>query len=91
VGTESLIQQRIALERSRLIAASMVVGGALLVIATGASIVLRSTAAVPQWFALVAWAAVVIAGIVRLVTVRRRRIAFEAEHGADAGIQRRLR
>lgn len=88
---KSLIQQRIALDRARIIALLMTFGGVLLLLASGASIAWSSTGiAFFQWWVLVGWCVFTAVGAVRLVRVRRRRSEFEAEHGRDAGKQRPL-
>ncbi len=87
--TKSLIQQRISLERARLVAVLTVVGGSLLVVASGVSVVWRSSSpSIWQWWPVIFWCAFVCVGVVRLVRVRRRRLAFESEHGRDAGKQK---
>lgn len=86
--TKSLIQQRIALDRARLIAIVMLCGGLLLMVGSGVQLIVGLTDSSFRWLPLIFWTAFVIVAIVRLRRVRRDRLLFESEHGADAGKQR---
>ena len=81
----SLIQQRMALDRQRLQARWMLLWGfALVYFGVTLYLVAFSWLPVPYFlFALV----VVTFGIIRVRAARRDRIAFETEHGPDAGRQ----
>ena len=81
----SLIRQRMSLDRQRLRARWMLLWGFALVY-FGVTLHLSAS----NWFAVpyLLFTLVVVAfGIIRVRTARRDRIAFEAEHGPDAGKQ----
>ncbi|MGQ2914551.1 hypothetical protein [Microbacterium aurantiacum] len=81
----SLIQQRMALDRQRLHARWMLLWGYALVYF---GVTLYWTGS--SWFTVLyfLFALVVVAfGIIRVRAARRDRIAFETEHGPDAGKQ----
>lgn len=83
-GSEpSLIQQRLALQRRRVFA---IVPLALWGFAFALAIFNLAMGS-PNWWILVAGAGFVIYGLVLLRRSRRDIQAFEAHHGADAGIQ----
>lgn len=79
----SLIQQRIRIDRGRVVGTVFTTAGALTAVLGLIAIPLGSgnyglIGAIPQ----------LGYGIFRLVDSRRERIAFEAAHGRDAGVQK---
>lgn len=81
----SLIQQRMALDRQRLHARWMLCWGYALVF-FGVTLYVSE----PSWFDVlyILFALVfVAAGVIWVLAARRDRIAFETEHGPDAGKQ----
>lgn len=85
----SLIQDRMAIDRLRLSGLWMLVVGGLLAIVGALS--LAGDSRPLRLYLIVVFTVLAIMGIVRLVRARRRRIAFEARHGADAGKQQPIR
>lgn len=78
----SLAQQRLAFERERFYGWVAVVLG---VISAATSVGLIWAGIGASWPALVIWAGWIAFGVYRIRRARRTRIAFEAEHGPDAG------
>jgi hypothetical protein len=85
---KSLIQQRIALDRARLVAVVMLCGGILLVVGSGVQLSVGLMDSSFRWLSPVFWAVFVIVAMVRLRRVRRDWLLLESEHGSDAGKQR---
>ncbi|MDH6182175.1 hypothetical protein M2152_002357 [Microbacteriaceae bacterium SG_E_30_P1] len=85
---DSLIQQRIAIDRMRIFGAVGTIAGAALLIGGLASAFSSET---PSWWLLPVPLFLLAAGVTRLVIARRTRIEFEAEHGRDAGRQEPVR
>ena len=83
----SHIQQRIALGRRRAIATAQIVFGSILV-ALWVALIAVGRGNIGSWFGLTAMALLALSGTFSLLKVRRDTRAFEAEHGADAGVQR---
>lgn len=85
---KSLIQQRFAINRQRIVAIVMIVLGAFEIL-FGLSQAFLLTPTRWEWafFGLIG-IGFVFAGVVNAQQSHRNRIAFEAEHGRDAGKQR---
>ncbi|WP_336641262.1 hypothetical protein [Microbacterium sp. USHLN272] len=83
----SLIQQRLALQRRRVLALVQTVIAAVLLTLW---IVVLSLDGVGdlRWLGAIAMLLFVLVGVFTLRNVRRDTRAFEAEHGTDAGVQK---
>jgi polyferredoxin len=82
----SLIQQRIAIDRQRTMGIVFTAFGAAMVVLQVLSLLTRgfSLITLPT---LLLWSAACGIGVYRLIRAKRSRLAFEAEHGPDAGKQ----
>ena len=82
----SLIQQRIALDRNRVVSILFVALGGLGLL-FGVFLILMDPSRWTTWAMLVPWLIFASTGVVRLVQYRTALRAFESEHGVDAGKQ----
>lgn len=82
----SLIQQRHALNRQRLISMWLAIVGTVMAIGD-VSLLMSDPTAVWKWILLVVWLGWVAVGIGQFVRYRAAVRAFELEHGVDAGRQ----
>ena len=83
-GMRSLTQERIAIDRERVIG-QIITGVCLAAIALGLVLVVGGRAEIMPGLGFVMLLPI---GVVRLVRSRIRRLKFEATHGPDAGRQR---
>jgi hypothetical protein len=86
----SLIQQRHAIDRKRVIGIAVTAIGGLGVLAGTFTLMGFPFRPINVWL-LVIWVVYLATGIQSLIVARRRRIAFEAENGVDAGKQDPIR
>jgi hypothetical protein len=86
----SLIQQRIAIDRTRVLGIVITaIGGGVLII--GALVLTSSLVSPGTITAIVVWVAFMGRGITFLVKARRLRLEFEESNGSDAGKQAPIR
>lgn len=81
----SLIQQRMSIDRQRIWGLWLLVDGALMA-AGGIGLVITQRSWSGALY-IVLFTVVAVRGAIRLVSARRRRLAFESEHGNAAGKQ----
>ncbi|GLK18131.1 hypothetical protein [Herbiconiux flava] len=84
----SVIQQRISIDRQRVVGIVLLCLG---VLGTGLGVWSSIARGPGVPISAVVFAAWVVAGVVALTRSRRRRIALEREHGPGAGVQRPVR
>ncbi|NQX34287.1 hypothetical protein [Herbiconiux sp. VKM Ac-2851] len=84
----SVIQQRISIDRQRVVGIVLLCLG---VLGTGLGVWSSIAGGPGVPISAVVSAAWVVAGVVALTRSRRRRIALEQEHGAGAGVQKPVR
>ncbi|GAB2452563.1 hypothetical protein HD599_002634 [Conyzicola lurida] len=84
------IQQRIAIDRARTLALWMLGVGGIATVLTALQAALSPPDPL-RWAMCALWVVLGVLGVIRLLAARRRRVAFEAEHGRDAGRQEPIR
>lgn len=82
----SLIQQRIAIDRERVIGTVYTALGSLM-LSLGLVMAIIEPSQWSRWAFMVVWAGFAAVGVRKLAAARRTRRAFESEHGVDAGKQ----
>ncbi|WP_203138146.1 hypothetical protein [Microbacterium sp. JZ31] len=84
---ESLIQQRIAVERER-ISALVLLASAVPLLLLGCVLLAFDPGRWYSWLTTAGWVVLCLIAAARYIRARRRIRAFEAAHGKDAGRQR---